>query len=75
VCVLAAAAAFVAARCFCALRCRACRAWHQPPLPEAALLTRASPCPATHPAGDERPGRVAADMVFVIDEKPHPRFK
>lgn len=26
-------------------------------------------------AGDERPGRVAADMVFVIDEKAHPRFK
>lgn len=28
----------------------------------------------THCAGDERPGRVAADMVFVIDEKPHARF-
>lgn len=25
--------------------------------------------------GDERPGRVAADMVFIIDEKPHARFK
>jgi hypothetical protein len=26
-------------------------------------------------AGDERPGRIAADMVFIIDEKAHPRFK
>lgn len=26
-------------------------------------------------AGDERPGRVAADMVFIIEEKPHPRFR
>lgn len=25
--------------------------------------------------GDERPGRVAADIVFVVDEKPHPRFR
>jgi DnaJ family protein B protein 4 len=26
-------------------------------------------------AGDERPGHIAADMVFIIDEKPHARFK
>jgi DnaJ-class molecular chaperone len=26
-------------------------------------------------AGDERPGHVAADMVFVIEERPHARFK
>ena len=26
-------------------------------------------------AGDVRPDHIAADMVFVIDEKPHPRFK
>lgn len=25
--------------------------------------------------GDERPGRAPADMVFIIDEKPHPRFQ
>ncbi|KAG2429680.1 hypothetical protein HYH02_014018 [Chlamydomonas schloesseri] len=25
-------------------------------------------------AGDEEPGVIAADIVFVIDEKPHPRF-
>ncbi|KAI8469015.1 MAG: DnaJ domain-containing protein [Monoraphidium minutum] len=25
--------------------------------------------------GDEHPGRVAADMIFVIDEKPHPNFR
>eukprot|EP00877_Chromochloris_zofingiensis_P007956 jgi/Chrzof1/3413/Cz12g24120.t1 len=25
--------------------------------------------------GDERPGSIAADIVFTIDEKPHPRFK
>eukprot|EP00878_Enallax_costatus_P006617 GHUV01006935.1.p1 GENE.GHUV01006935.1~~GHUV01006935.1.p1 ORF type:complete len:225 (+),score=43.10 GHUV01006935.1:32-676(+) len=25
--------------------------------------------------GDERPGRVPADMVFIIEEKPHPRFQ
>jgi DnaJ family protein B protein 4 len=25
--------------------------------------------------GDERPGRVPADIVFVVDEKPHARFK
>ena len=25
--------------------------------------------------GDEHPGRVAADMVFVIDEKPHGTFR
>eukprot|EP00775_Hariotina_reticulata_P009080 gene9080-9250_t len=25
--------------------------------------------------GDERPGHIAADMVFVIEEKPHARFK
>eukprot|EP00879_Flechtneria_rotunda_P001159 GHRR01001305.1.p1 GENE.GHRR01001305.1~~GHRR01001305.1.p1 ORF type:complete len:340 (+),score=72.59 GHRR01001305.1:396-1415(+) len=25
--------------------------------------------------GDERPGRRPADMVFIIDEKPHPHFK
>lgn len=25
--------------------------------------------------GDERPGRVPADIVFVVDEKPHPRFR
>ncbi len=26
-------------------------------------------------AGDERPGREAADIIFMIDEKPHPQFK
>lgn len=25
--------------------------------------------------GDERPGRPAGDLVFVIKEKPHPRFR
>lgn len=25
--------------------------------------------------GDERPGRVAADMVFVVEERPHPTFR
>jgi DnaJ homolog subfamily B member 4 len=25
--------------------------------------------------GDERPGRVPADIVFVVDEKPHARFR
>ncbi|KAF6261965.1 hypothetical protein COO60DRAFT_1293650 [Scenedesmus sp. NREL 46B-D3] len=25
--------------------------------------------------GDERPGHIAADMVFLIEEKPHARFK
>lgn len=25
--------------------------------------------------GDERPGRIPADIVFTINEKPHPRFK
>jgi DnaJ family protein B protein 4 len=25
--------------------------------------------------GDERPGREAADIIFMIDEKPHPQFK
>ena len=25
--------------------------------------------------GDERPGQIPADIVFEIDEKPHPRFK
>uniref|UniRef100_A0A383WPC8 Chaperone DnaJ C-terminal domain-containing protein n=1 Tax=Tetradesmus obliquus TaxID=3088 RepID=A0A383WPC8_TETOB len=25
--------------------------------------------------GDERPGHIPADMVFIIDEKPHARFK
>lgn len=26
-------------------------------------------------AGDEQPGQGASDVVFVIDEKPHPHFK
>lgn len=26
-------------------------------------------------AGDEQPGQGASDVVFVIDEKPHPLFK
>lgn len=25
--------------------------------------------------GDERPGEIPADIVFVLEEKPHPRFK
>ncbi len=27
------------------------------------------------PAGDERPGRIPADIVFTIAESPHPVFK
>lgn len=25
--------------------------------------------------GDQNPGRIPADIVFVIKDKPHPRFK
>jgi DnaJ-class molecular chaperone len=34
-------------------------------------------CPAitTPRAGDENPGRIAADIVFVLQERPHPVFK
>ena len=28
-----------------------------------------------HLAGDERPGRIPADIVFTIAESPHPVFK
>jgi DnaJ-class molecular chaperone len=27
------------------------------------------------PAGDEHPGAIPADIIFVVDEKPHPTFK
>lgn len=35
------------------------------------------PCPHKHPcpAGDEHPGRIAADIIFVLQEKPHPAFR
>lgn len=32
--------------------------------------TLAWPC-----AGDENPGRIAADIIFVLQEKPHPVFR
>ena len=28
-----------------------------------------------HALGDERPGVIPGDIVFVIDEKPHPTFR
>lgn len=27
-----------------------------------------------HAAGDEGPGKIPSDIVFVVDEKPHPTF-
>lgn len=48
-------------------------------LPTLPLLLCSPPSHAyahtLHFAGDERPGRIAADMVFIIDEKPHALFK
>lgn len=31
--------------------------------------------PTPTPPGDEEPGIIPADIVFVLDEKPHPRFR
>ena len=42
------------------------------------LLTRHPSPPHPHtptPAGDEHPGRIAADVVFVVQERPHPMFQ
>ncbi len=41
-------------------------------------LVSSSPLPAPRPPpppGDEEPGIIPADIVFVLDEKPHPRFR
>lgn len=36
---------------------------------------RCPPARPSGPAGDENPGRIASDIVFVLQEKPHPLFK
>jgi len=37
---------------------------------------RSSGCPCAETnAGDEHPGAAPADVVFILDEKSHPRFK
>ena len=33
------------------------------------------PAPRALTPGDENPGRIAADIVFVLQEKPHPVFR
>jgi hypothetical protein len=41
-----------------------------PPLPQLPPC-----CASRRTAGDENPGRIAADIIFVLQEKPHPHFK
>ena len=46
---------------------------HRACVPEE-LLSPGPPSMTSMSAGDERPGTVPADIVFVIEEKPHPVF-
>lgn len=52
---------------------------HREPLPSrSSCLTLPALRPASPllpPAGDENPGRIAADIVFVLQERAHPAFR
>ena len=59
--------------CVAAWQARCRHAWRGPGRLRA-LAARLPPSPRAAAAGDENPGRIAADIVFVLHEKPHPAF-